>query len=116
MTVGSPLSSGANLRRVTAPTLAVSARFSGSASDTIVIWPVFYVSTDASSSSDGDTDGTYTFIGEGDRRTVTASASTDTNSDNVGPTETWDTYGATHYEVRVEAPSTGNVDLHAWEY
>jgi hypothetical protein len=92
----------------------LSVRFSGAAADTVVAWPVFYRSSDAGR-SDG-VDATYTFVGEGDRRTITAAASLDTNGDNIGPNETWDSFGAGYYEIRVEAPSAGSVDLHAWEY
>lgn len=104
---GTDLSDAAGVGAITtgttggAPTVTVSARFSGSSGDTCAITFLRGYATDAPAWT---THGVLTI-------TATAGAFTDANGDNVAPDIPFDTGGSPHYKVLVGAPSAGDVDL-----
>lgn len=87
--------------------ISVSGRFSGSASDTATIWVARYHYDPVSA--------THHFIGAS-TATLTAGALTDANGDNVAPTVTFDSAGATHLKVVATAVSAGTCTLWVGSY
>lgn len=90
------------------PTVAVSGRFSGAAGDTVVVACILYNWGDAGAL------GTAISVKE---QTLTATAwreSLEADARFYSQTVYFDLGGATHYEIRCEAPSAGNVDLVTW--
>lgn len=59
---------------------------------------------------------TFTLLSRSDAVTITASTDGGAGDVREGPTVVFDAEGATHWEVRVAAPSAGNVDLRTWAY
>ena len=96
----------ANRRQIAAghTTVCVEADLSGAAADTVVVWFIpYHVSTDGL---------TVTRMAGAQNVTATAGTPTDAAGDNIAPAIFFEIpSGCTHYEIRHEAPSSGNVDL-----
>lgn len=114
-TCDTPLSSGALLRALSGrPTLAVSAEFE-TASDTCTVMVLIY---DYRNSSGGvGTSGTGVLLcAQKAILTADATARKGAATRFVGAPALFDTFGGSHYEVRLYTAGADEVDLRTWEY
>lgn len=114
-TCDTPLNSGALLRALSGrPTLAVCAEFE-TASDTCTVMVLIY---DYRNSSGGvGTSGTGVLLcAQKAILTADATARKGAATRFVGAPALFDTFGGSHYEVRLYTAGADEVDLRAWEY
>lgn len=114
-TCDTPLSSGSLLRALSGrPTLAVCAEFATTA-DTCTVLVLIY---DYRNTTSGvGTSGTGVLLCA-QKATLTADANARKAAATrfVGAPALFDTFGGSHYEVRLYTAGAGAVDLRAWEY
>lgn len=114
-TCDTPLSNGALLRALSGrPTLAVTAEFAN-ASDTCTVMVLIY---DYRNTASGiGTSGTGVLLCA-QKATLTADATARKSGSTrfVGAPALFDTFGGSHYEVRLYTAGAAAVDLRTWEY
>lgn len=89
------------------PTVIVNVDFSGAAADTVVVYCLLY---------NKDAAGALEWTRAYQKLTATAGDILDAAGDNAAPSLYFDTSSVSHYEIRHDLPSAGNVDLVWWTF
>lgn len=114
-TCDTPLSSGALLRTLSGrPTLAVCAEFANSA-DSVTVMVLIYDYRNTASGVGASGSGVL-LCAQKATLTADATARKAAATRYVGAPALFDTFGGSHYEVRLYSAGAGAVDLRAWEY